>query len=209
MQRRTKRIFVDTSQIHVKKRSKADQALRLAKSNKKKLKDVVEVQNSDSSTGVLTLTAVPQVTYISSVTPVEGFEIQLKSVNIKGFVKQDLASAIIDDYRIDLVLDRRPNKAILTPTLYLGATSPTIHAFKDFGEKARFKILNTGSGFLNGDVGENSHRLINRYFKLNLKMESDTATGMAQSNIIKNALYIVAWSTASANKPTSNILVRL
>ncbi len=180
--------------------SKVDQALRIAKSNKKKIHDTREMDNTDQDTGALTLNATPVVLYIIPSSANTGNKVSIKSFQLRGVVKQNLSSAIIDDYRIDLVLDRRPDKAAITPLLYLRSATPRIDAYKDFDEKERYRIIKTWSGYLSSSEGSNSFRKINYYTRLNYFAEGDN--GVSQTTITKNALYIVFWTTASANQPT-------
>ncbi len=180
--------------------SKVDQALRLAKSNKKKIGETIEFKSSTSTISSAALNATPTVLYLGAI-GVAGFRATLKSFRIRGVFKQNLTSAIIDDYRMDLVLDRTPAKVIITPTLYLGAAAPILEEFKLFSVKGRYKILRTWKGYLNGDVGGKSFDMIDDYVRLNLVTETDTVNSLNQDEVIKNALYLVRWTTATANQP--------
>ncbi len=108
---------------------------------------------------------------------------------------------MIDDWRVDLVLDREPAGVAITPLLYLGSATPVIGAFKNHLFKKRYKILRSEFGhFDEGGTGVGGHE-INWYVKLNLIAESKTASSFSNANIQKNALYLVYWTTASANHP--------
>ncbi len=186
-----------------KPKSVARRALNIAKSNKAVIKAHFEMKKQDLiETADTALNATPQITMINIAADTEGLRITAKSLQIRFVVKQNLASAIIDDYRVDVVLDRRPNKVEITPLLYLGDATPSIEAFKAFGEKSRYKILRTWSGYLSSSEGSNSFRKVNAFIKLNLVQEAVTQDSMAQSTIIKNAIYLVKWTTATANQPT-------
>ena len=87
--------------------SKVDQALRLAKSNRKNIKQAQEFINIDSVvTADTAMNATPQVVYLTESLQVSGLRAPLTSIQIRAVVKQNLTSALVDDYRVDLVLDR-------------------------------------------------------------------------------------------------------
>ena len=189
-----------------KKLSKADQALRLAKSNKRKIADTREISVSPTTLGSTVMSSTPQILYLQPA-GTDGSKVKVTSFQIKGVIKQDLASAIIDDYRVDLVLDRYPAKLILTAISYLDATNPTILDFKTFAAKERFKILKTWSGYLSSSEGSNSFRKFNDYIRINHFSEGDDS--FDQDQVTKNALYLVRWTTASANQPLAQFKARL
>ena len=84
-----------------------------------------------------------------------GQDVKVKSVHIRGVVKQNLASALIDDYRIDIVLDRFPGLAANTPLLVYGDATPANFALKNFQNRKRFKILRSIRGHLSSNEGSN------------------------------------------------------
>ncbi len=187
------------------KKSETKQALAIAKSNKKVLKQIVDFRYSDTGATTGTLNATPVVLFLAM--GGTGYNVQMVSCHVKGWIRQNLASVITDDYRMDLVLDREPNKTALTPTLYLASATPTIHRMKVFKDRQRFKILKTWSGHFNENV--NVSRKIEGFFPLNLKVKSNTADTFGQAQVLNNALYLVYWTTASANQPTFSHIARV
>ncbi len=189
--------------------SKVDQALKLSKRNAKTIREQVDLKVTDLVVTEIALAATPAAaTYIVG-NSVDGNKVKVKSIQIKGVVKQNLTSALIDDYRLDLVMDRMPNKTIITPLLYLGDATPTVLAYKDFGSKGRYRIIKTWSGYLSSPEGSNSFRKINYFKSLNIMQTSETANTMSQASIIRNAFYLVMWTTASANQPTFEGNIRM
>ncbi len=206
MSRRKKRIFVDTSQLHKKKTTKAQQALNLAKSNRKKIREGQDLKVNTSAPITATLNATPAVLFMSA-DSADGVKAKVKSIRVSGYVLQNLTSTITDDYRIDLVMDRYPDKAVITPLLYLGTATPKIAEFKNFLGKERYKIIKTWSGHFNESTTVS--RKISGYFRQNVTQVSVTNNSMGQTDIIRNAYYLVYWTTASANQPTMYLNWRL
>lgn len=188
--------------------TKAEQALKIAKRNRRELNEFNELLSIDVAISESSLQPTPTILYLGGAqNGVEGFSYTLKSVSLKGVIKH--VSAITDDYRIDLVIDRAPNKITLTPLEYLDNVAPTIWAFKSFGAKSRFRIIKTWSGHLDEVGGANNFIDINYYKRLNIKVDSDEADSFAPGQVIRNALYLVRWSTATTNFPTFEGNVRI
>ncbi len=191
-----------TQNVTIKKPlTKAEEALKIAKGNRKAIRTQRDFKVGEEIVAQAALNATPTVRFLIQVN-IEGTKVLVKSVQVKGIVKQNLTSALIDDYRVDLVMDRYPDKAAITPLLYLGSATPKVLAFKDFAEKARYRILKTWSGYLSSSEGSNSFRKINYFKSLNITKTSDTINSISQTSIIRNALYLVFWTTATANQPT-------
>ncbi len=190
-----------------KPKSKVNQALSIAKSNKKKLSSAIEFVQATAVTSTDAFNATPIVDLITGAG--DGLKTMLKSAQVKGTVKRNASSALIDDWRIDLVLDREPNGTEITPLELYGTATPTIGAFKNIIFKRRFKILRTEMGhFDEGGTGNGGHE-INWYIRLNLMAETKTTNSWSQANIQKNAIYLVYWTTASANQPIPALQSRL
>ncbi len=204
----SRRRFKPKVVIEKKPLSKAEQALRLAKSNKRKINETREMGEGTSTLAAVALNATPTVRYINP-GGMLGVKLPVKSFQVRGVVKQNLTSAIIDGYRMDLVLDRHPDGAAITPLLYLGTATPKLYEYKDFDRKERFKIIKTWSGYFNSNDGVASHRRINDYFRLNYMFESSAASQESNSVAEKNALYLVFWTDASANQPTIEFKSRI
>ncbi len=189
-----------------KPRSKLDQAFSMAKRNKKLLASSVEVQAGTNVTSTDAFNATPIVDHIPATG--SGLKTRMTSIQVKGTIKRNVSSALIDDWRVDLVLDRHPEGTEVTPLLVYGDATPVIGAFKNIIFKRRFKILRTMFGsFDEGGEGSGAS-IINWYVKLNLMAESSTANSFIQANIQKNAVYLIYWTTATANQPIPALFSR-
>ncbi len=131
---------------------------------------------------------------------VEGFKYKLKSVRIRGWVKQNLASAVTDMVRVDLVLAKHLDGTIPTITDIYGAATPGINRFRDFDAKETYKILRTYMFGFEGTT--NVVETFDSYHKLNLIVKSDTDGSFGEADVYGNMVYIVAWTDAGANVPT-------
>ncbi len=190
-----------------KKQSKLDQAFNTSKANKKKLSVAIETQSSGIVTATDVFNATPIVDFIAPAG--SGFKTKLSSVQVKGTIKRDVASALIDDWRVDLVLDREPKGIEVTPLLVYGTATPTIAEYKNFNLKQRFKLLRSVSGlFGEGGTGV-SGMIINWYVNLNLIAETGTENSFAQNAMTKNAIYLIYWTSAAANQPIPALKVRI
>ncbi len=187
-----------------KKGSKVDQALRLAKSNRKAIRREVEYVQNDLVFALAAMNATLLVTHIPVAGPT-GNKGEIKSIQLQGLVLQILASALNDEWRVDLVLDRQPNGVLPTATEIYGSATPQIYAYRDFDKRFRFKILRSFRGVFNESVMTSS--VIDTYVKLNLITEQDS-TSFAIGNMTKNTLVLVHWTTATANQPTFEGITR-
>ena len=204
MSRFTKRRFKGK-----KKQSKLDQAFNTSKANKKKLSVSVETNTGPIASTSTVMATIPIIVHIVSATGT-GFKQKLTSVQARGEIRQDTSSLLQDNYRVDLVLDREPNKVIPTAALIYGSATPAIASFKDFPLRKRFKLLRSMFGVFNEPVDSGAGVVtFDWYVKLNLITESDTATDFALNTTLKNAIFLVYWTTAVANKPIPKILTRL
>ncbi len=185
-----------------KPRGKADQALAIAKSNKKLIRSLHEPSDVKLLRGSTALNATPVIDHITESIVGDGSSVTLKSFRIRGVIKQNLTSAIVDDYRMDIVMDRRSAGVEITPLLYLGLVTPDVDVFKLFDSKERYKILRTIRGHLSSSEGSNSFREIDEYVKLNVVATTKLDGNWTQANILTNAIYVVFWTTATANQPT-------
>lgn len=168
----------------------AKRALKMAKGNR-----TVEALNYNIVGQVLSST--PSIRFIQPPST-EGGKQTIQHIEGKIWVRQDITSAIIDNYRIDLVLDRQPNGAILNLDNIYNSTTPRITVLKDFELKDRYKILKTWIGAFS--LGETT-RMIKIFERSGLKSESDSNSFFDQIRISKNAYYLVAWTEATANQP--------
>ncbi len=174
-------------------RTIAKKALRIAKRN-----IVTEFTETNQVTEDLTGSSVPDITYLQPATT-DGDRQTLINLNGRIEMRQDLMSQLSDNYRIDIVLDRRPSGVIIDPAILYGDATPRITALVDFNLRGRFKILRSFQG-----VFEQS-TVTNRIFKfnipLNLVVESN-AEAPSQGEVQKNAIYLIVWTTATANFPS-------
>ncbi len=196
--RRTGRV---TRVLVEKKTSVGQQALNLAKRNKRKLAAAVEVVNGDNTTATDVFNATPIVDYIGQLNGIADFKARIRSVRVKGTIKRDVASALIDDWRVDLVLDRLPDGAEVTPLELYGDATPAIGAFKNPNFKSRFRILRSEFGAFDESGNGNASHMIDWYVKLNIMSETIATGSWAIASVLKNAIFLVYWTTATANQP--------
>ncbi len=123
-------------QYKAKTIAKVDEALYLAKKNKRTLSRVAEMDGAFQSVASIAMNATPVVKNIAhSFATTMGNKWKLFSLRVTGTIKQNLASALIDDYRFDVVLDRMPAGVAITPLLVYGAATPKWEAYKDLEVK--------------------------------------------------------------------------
>lgn len=174
----------------------------------KKIRDSTEQIENSFSLASAAMNATPVVLHMVPA-GAEGLKAKLLSFEIHGVVKQDLTSAIIDDYRVDLVLDRHPNKIAETATIIYGSATPSNEEYVRINEGKRFKILRSWRGYLSSSEGSMSFRKIDAKIKLNVIVESLTSDTFTATSIIKNNLSLLHWTTATANQPTFQHKIRL
>ncbi len=191
------------------KGSLASQALALARKNRRKIRNIAENTNQDVESGALTLNATAVVTYISPLAVPNEREFTLVRLEFNAFVKQNLTSAILDDYRIDIILDRNPEGANPTALeFYLDAT-PDINVHLDYDERSRFKLLRSARGILSSSEGSASSKIINWRIPINMKALNENAGTVAIATQSKTAIFLVHWTTATANQPAFQFTSRM
>ncbi len=200
--------FVSFGKRRRKKKQKPSVAGVQAQLNtvKKKIASATEINVGAQAQLNVTMSATPQYVYIVPIGT--GMKTKLKSVRVRGHIKQDPTSTLVDAYRIDLVLDRSPAKTEITALLYLGSAGPYYGHFQNKKQLSRYKILRTKMGVFDKGVEGRSIDTLDWYVPLNLIAESDTDGGYAQGNIVKNAIYIVYWSDSAANFPITRFNYR-
>ncbi len=187
--------------IPTAKPSVAKQALNLAKSNKRKIGETADVtQTAFVRAHGSAMNATPVVVFLYP-TGGEGYSIKLKNYYIDFMIRDNVTSVLMDDWRVDIVLDMLPDGSNLTPLKYLGHATPTITHRKIIGGQSRFKILRSFAGCVNKTSG-NGFFHFNGKVPVNRMMVSNTGGDFAIAKITKNALFLVYWTTASANQPT-------
>ncbi len=189
-----------------KKGTKAEQALRIAKSNQKSIRRDVEYLSTDATFASAALAATPTVTHLplGSIAGPKGI---MKSIQLRGKVLQNLASALNDDWRVDLVLDRLPNNALPTAAEIYTSATPEIYAYKSIAERSRFKILRSWKGILN--ESNKTFEMLEFYGKLNLIALVEGSSFSSIASYLKNSIVLVKWTTATANQPTFEAFTRI
>jgi len=187
-----------------RKQGIASRALKIAKRNQKTLsrkRDMISALVNDvTSTMSSTPTIVDVTISVSSANTHDGFNVFMKVLRIRGLVRQNLTSALADDYRIDVILDRFPEEALPLPLDIYGSATPSTIRQVIFSERNRFKILKSWRGLLEPE--NNIGRHISADIKLNLKLETDTDGTFGFGNLTKNMIVMIFWTTASANQPS-------
>lgn len=189
-----------------KKGSKVDQALRLAKANRKAIKSDLEYVETDLLVASAAMNATPVVSHIA-ISATGGNKIMMKSLQLQGLVLQNLASALNDEWRVDLVLDRNPQGALPTVVEMYDLATPQIYAYRSFENRRRFKVLRSWRGVFEGST--KTSEVLDAYIKLNLIAEADDGAFTTIAPIFKNALVLVRWTTATANQPTFEGITRI
>ncbi len=191
-------------------RSVANRALRLAKANRRKLKSVTELSTSIEVDENITLNATAVTQYLQPPALSGGLkdEWTVTMLQVRGVIKQNLTSAIIDDYRVDYVMDRRPEGADVTALIVYGTATPSYEEYPDFDQRGRFKILKSFRGHFNSNDGVNSSRELNFDLRQNVKQTSSSGQ-VTVDDLLTNAYYMISWTTATANQPTIVSKIRL
>ncbi len=181
----------------------AAKAFRLAKKNQRTINQVVDRITVKQAEVSVSLAATPSVVALSiQDNKGNGRKAKILMLKLNIEVRQNLTSAIADNYRIDLVIDKRPTTSIATSTLIYGAASPTIGEFIEDDETNRFRLVKSWRGLLEPE--NNIGREIMWQKRINLIQEVDVDGQFGtQSSIIKNQLLLIQWTTATANVPTT------
>ncbi len=198
------------SRRFVKKKAKggeSKQALALARSNRKAIRQTQVIMVDDDNPVTGTLANAPVFTHLVTDAGATGEILQIKSIWVTGWIKRVIAGTTHDPWRVDLILDRFPAKALPTATLIYGTATPTINRHVASPNQGRFKILRSFKGILSPQDGDSA--LFDGYVKLNLKSVSDTSGTYAIANMIKNALHLCYWQpTIGANFSTFSFTKR-
>lgn len=184
-----------------KRRSKKEQdALALAKRNAKLLRQGREPQMNIGAVVSGTLNTTPSVTHVTlTATPaLTGYSAMLKSIRVQGYIKS--ASAALENYRFDVILDRDPTPGTIATAGQLYTDSGSISSPMRHDTKNRFKLLRTVKGWVhNGD--SKGGVFFDLYKKLNLKIECKTAATYSQAEQTRNAILIVHQTDATGSQP--------
>ncbi len=203
-----KGMYFDQSTHSWRKASTADRALKIAKSARKAVRQTREVAISDDNAVTGTLNATTVVTHvIPSTSPsveLEGTSAILKSVRVRGFIKA--GSAVPENYRFDIVLDRRPTPGTVATAaqIYFDASSCTTPVHQNY--ITRFKVLRSYTGWVN--TASNGGIFFDAYLKLNLRINTIGQADYTSTSQNKNAILIVHRTDATGSQPTYNYTVR-
>lgn len=172
----------------------AQQALRMAKSNRSY--SSIAYTLLDTMTG----SKIPEITYIQPPDNAGGGEKQtIQDLEFNLIVKIG-AGNVDSNWRVDLVLDRMPTKAVLNLSDVYDDNTPECTALMSFDNRERYKICKSYQGFLS--VAENNiHQILKFTVTSGLVAEAD-GTVFSQANILKNAYYLVYWADAITGFPT-------
>ncbi len=134
----------------------------------------------------------------------EGFKILLKSFQLNAEVRQNLTSALSDNWRVDLVLDKKPTGiAAITPLIVYGDATPDITALPVFTKRDRFSILRTWRGLLNEST--NIGKVFGGIVRVNKMMVTAAEGNYLNNQMQKNNLIMFMWTTATANQPSVSL----
>lgn len=181
--------------------SKAQQALNLARKNRAFIRATEDIHIHEVTLTAQAFNATPVVNF-----PVpgggKGFKQMIKSIRLRGTINQLKASIIQDAVRVDIVMDTMPNKLEITPLLLYGDATPNTALFKDAGVQGRYKIFRTFRHTFNLTTTSEAESVdVDMYVKINRMMESSVDSGFANNQLIRNALYVIFWTSSSANQP--------
>lgn len=173
--------------------SVANRALKMASRN-----EVLSHKTFTLASTNMTASKVPTVKYLQ---PSNGLGESAVIKRILGniYIKSNTASNAVDDWRVDIVLDRTPARLTLSLADVYGSATPKITIPINFNTRDRYKIVRSWTGSFNDQSGTTS-RHIRLNFNSGLKAVSNTAV-FSQANIEKNAYYLVFWTSATSNTP--------
>ncbi len=175
-------------------------ALAIAKSNRRKIKNLTEVHQGITSNMETAFNATPIVTFLIPVG--EGEKTQMTHVTLKGIIKRNVASDAIDDYRLDVVLDKAPAGVKATSALVYGSATPELGDPHNNLTRGRFKILRSMIGAFGESGNGIAHRVVNWRIPIKRIVVSKTANSFVQDAIMTNAVYVFYWTTSANNQPT-------
>lgn len=170
----------------------ARKALRIAKANR-----TFEVLKYSDVNVAMTASAVPTVVFLQPPT-CDGEKQTIQNIEARMYIRQNLTSTVVDNYRVDIVLDRYPSGVTLDLSKLYEDATPRITALPSYDMRDRYKIVKSYSGAFNAQSP--TSRMINFKVRSGLVCEADGQTP-SQDSIQKNAYYLVYWTEATANTP--------
>ncbi len=197
----------------IRKGGIAKQALALAKKNRREIKRDNEIQYTqiDSGASGVALTTAPAIELLNRTSwTVTSNTCMFKGIEILGTIQPTPASTGQDRWRIDIVLDKRPDGVILDLADIYGSTTPKINVLVNTEERGRYRVIKTWRGTFNviTDKAVSGARNITLFKRFNMKIIIDVAdSAVAQGSIQTNAVYLVAWTEATANQPVLDLSI--
>ena len=179
---------------------KTGNALKTAKKALKIAKAGRQMESLSYSEDSLAMTAsnAPALLYIQPPTT-EGSKQTISYIEGRIFVRRNLTSAVIDTWRVDLVLDRQPAGVVLNyADLYNSDATPRPTALMDYDAQSRYKFVKSWSGAFGPQ--DNQFKMINFKVRSGLKVEADSRIPY-QDSVNKNAYYLVWFTNAATNMP--------
>lgn len=179
----------------------ANKALRIANRGK-----VIAARNAHATKSPFQASNVPAIKYLQPPDATSFRQTILKMI-ARIYVEQDVNSTVIDDFRIDIVLDRAPTGLPLSIENVYNTVTPRItHDIKQ-NDRDRYKLVKSFTGGF-GKGGATS-RAFSFKVRSGLRVEC-TSNVPSQAAVQKNAYYIVYWTSSTVNTPkiTYDILVQ-
>ncbi len=184
------------------RRSEAKQALNMAKRNKAKINQGLEyfgfpVPAETAFLDQQALSTTIRADYIKVVG--HEHDTLVKSIQLKMNVQQNLASALSDTWRVDLICDQQPDAVVPIGALLYGSATPKTYTFYDYAITRRFRVIRSWRGVF--EPATVTNRTIDAYIKINRKTLTKTLSNYDADQISKNAYYLISWTDAVANQP--------
>jgi len=175
--------------------STANKALRIAKSIDKRSYSSRQVGDS------LNLGINTDPVGIRYIQPANGKTQVSKIVSISGKMQilSDLTTVLHDPWRVDLVLDRQPNKTTIDPTDVYNLAYGYTTALRNYDNSDRYKIVKSWGNVLTPDVI--SSRTINFKISSGLMVDGSEAGLYGIADLTKNAYYLLFRSDSTADPP--------
>ncbi len=194
-----------------KPKSKAAQALSLAKKNKSRIKSGLEYFSFPAPAETAFLDAQALSTTIrADLLGMVGHndDVLVKSIQLKLNIQQNLTSSLSDTWRVDLICDTAPQfDTPPTGLMLFGDATPATYTFYDFPIVKRYRVLRSWRGVFNESSIVNE--VIDAYVKINRKTLSKSLGSFTESSITRNKYYLISWTDAGANQPTISGRFRL
>lgn len=143
---------------------------------------------------------------LAQINAVEGRKILIRGINFRFDLRQNLSSTIGDDYRVMLLLDKNVENTKPTLLQLFGSATPSINIHLEEDKFSRIKVLREWVGIFEQQTSV--AKVVNARIKMNMTMESNTTDTFTQAALMKGALYVLVWTTATSNQPTISYIVQ-